>query len=98
MSERATTSRSKRKTPILGLALASALLGLTACQSNNAADGIAFREARFERIQAQNNYEQCVDEAIELDHQARSSQAAATTPIRFLRASRSTPIGSESSG
>jgi hypothetical protein len=77
MSERATTSRSKRKAPFFGLALASALLGLTACQSNNAADGIAFREARFERIQAQRNYEECVDQAIELDHQARSTQAAA---------------------
>ncbi|MBW2275608.1 MAG: hypothetical protein JRG96_20300 [Deltaproteobacteria bacterium] len=84
MSERATTSRSKRKTPVFGLAVASAVLGLTACQSNNAAEGIAFREARFERMQAQQSYEKCVDEAVELDSQARSTRS----PAQYLASAR----------
>jgi hypothetical protein len=62
----------------------SALLGLTACQSNNAAEGIAFREARFERMLAQQNYGNCVDDAIELDHQARSTRS----PAQYLASAR----------
>ena len=43
MSERATTSRSKRKAPVLGLAMASALLGFTACQEARPAGMIVSR-------------------------------------------------------
>lgn len=77
MSARATTSRTRGKATVFGLALASALLGLTACQSNNAAEGIAFREARFQKMQAQQNYEKCVDDALELDRQARTTRSPA---------------------
>lgn len=59
-----------------GLALGAVLLAMSACTTypdNQAAEGIGFREARFQEISAMRDYRQCRDDALELDKQARTA-------------------------
>ena len=69
------------------IALTAALLALGACNMNsqtNQAEGIGFREARFQEISAMREYRACRDEALELDSQARVSGS----PGRHLASAR----------
>ena len=56
------------------LLLGTSLLGLAACQTmtgGNMAEGIGFREARFQEVAAMNSYRDCRADALALDEQAR---------------------------
>lgn len=57
----------------------AALTGLAACASDsagNVADGIGFREARFQEITATREYRECRDQALDMDRKARVSGSA----------------------
>ena len=69
--------------------LGGALLGLAACNMNQAANPLpdtGFREARFEQMQRLQAFRGCRDEALQLDTQARShgSAPAFLTSARVL--------------
>ncbi len=69
------------------LAMAASLVVLTsACmvQTNQAYEGIGYREARFAEISAMRSYRNCRDQALELDKQARKDG----TPSRYLASAR----------
>jgi hypothetical protein len=57
--------------------LSASLLALTGCNTpftaNNPPEGIGFREARYEEITSMRSYRSCLDEALEMDSQARAS-------------------------
>ena len=57
----------------------AALAGLSACASSsggNSADGIGFREARFQEVTALREYRACRDQGFEMDRKARASGSA----------------------
>ena len=62
---------------LVGLALVSATACNTLNGQGNPAEGIGFREARFQEISAMREYRDCRDEALALDEQARISRSAA---------------------
>jgi hypothetical protein len=55
-------------------------IGLSACAATtgggNAADGIGFREARFQEVTAIREYRACRDQGLEMDRKARASGSA----------------------
>ena len=53
-------------------------------QTNQAYEGIGYREARFAEISAMRSYRACRDQALELDTQARKEG----TPSRYLASAR----------
>ena len=67
------TAVPRRMRTIAGVAALTASLLMSACQTNNTivAEGIGFREARFQEISAMENYRRCVDDAMQLDADAR---------------------------
>lgn len=71
-----------------GSAIAAVLFTLGACvldgQTANPAEGIGFREARFQEISAMQQYRQCRDDALALDEQARTTANTG----RYLAAAR----------
>ncbi len=73
------------RSPLLVLALVVAAGGLSACQNTRAAEGIGFRQARFEKMHAQANYRRCVDEAVEIDATARTSGGATAQYLASAR-------------
>lgn len=76
-----------RRRALQGTAVAALLLALGACTSTgstNTAEGIGFREARFEEISAMQDYRKCRDDALELDTQAH----ATGNPGRYLASAR----------
>ncbi len=74
MNERSTRART--------ILLATALAAVSACTTtpNPIAEGIGFRETRFQEVSSMRQYRACRDEALELDRQARASAA----PARYL--------------
>jgi predicted small secreted protein len=89
-NERQTTNprdrmQSWRKSSLLVLALALAAGGLSACQNTRAAEGIGFRQARFEKMHAQTNYRRCVEEAVVIDATARTSGGATAQYVASAR-------------
>ena len=69
------------------LAIVTSLIILvSACmaQTNQAYEGIGYREARFAEISAMRDYRECRDQALELDKQARKNG----TPSRYLASAR----------
>jgi len=67
-----------RRNALLGAGtLCLALVTLTGCQSTKAAEGIGFREARFQKMQSQQAYRTCVADAITLNEEARKSRTSA---------------------
>ena len=66
--------RQRRKRLFAGIAGVTAALLLSACQTtvNPAAEGIGFREARFQEISAMETYRGCVDDAMTLNDDARA--------------------------
>lgn len=76
----------ERNTKSRILPLAALLAALSACTStpNPIAEGIGFRENRFQEVSAMRQYRACRDEALELDRQARTSAA----PARYLASAR----------
>ncbi|NQU70201.1 MAG: hypothetical protein HQ514_06605 [Rhodospirillales bacterium] len=79
MTDKLQISRTSRR-PIQGAFLVAALLGLSACASTggggNSADGIGFREARFQEVTSMRDYRQCRDQGYEMDRKARASGSA----------------------
>jgi len=70
------TTTFARKGALLGVSL----FALSACVMNqqaNPAEGIGFREARFNEINAMREYRSCRDEAIVLDERARATGSSA---------------------
>lgn len=71
--------RSTRR-PVRVAILFVALAGLSACAptggSSNMADGIGFREARFQEVTATREYRGCRDQGFEMDRKARASGSA----------------------
>ncbi len=69
--------RPARQNAVRAITLAAAAVTLGACtlygQPPSDGSGIGFREARFNDISAMREYRACRDEALELDHQARST-------------------------
>jgi hypothetical protein len=51
----------------------SALTILSGCNTMNPAEGIGYRDARFQAISAMQDYRRCRDEALQLDEQARNT-------------------------
>ena len=67
-----TQSNRFRRSPAVGLVGLAAMLALSACQTDmGPAEGIGFREARFQEISAMEGYRTCVDDAVKLDTDAR---------------------------
>ena len=66
----------------LTVLFSSAIALLSACQtvSNQAAEGIGFREARFEEISAMRDWRECRDDAFAFDKQAKSQGS----PAKYL--------------
>jgi hypothetical protein len=61
----------RRHTAFFGIA--GAMLLVSACQTTSGpAEGIGFREARFQEISAMESYRGCVDDAVKLDTDART--------------------------
>ena len=70
MNNKLTTHRLAARTGVFAVAL----LGLAACVTGGdttAYEGIGFREARFNDIEAMRSYRQCRDEGVSLDELAR---------------------------
>jgi hypothetical protein len=68
-----------------GLVLVVATAGLAGCVTDKPSDeGIGYRQARFDQIQAMRDYQACTDQGVELDRQARTSGE----PGRYLAAAR----------
>lgn len=63
--------------PIRAAIVLVALVGLSACVTStggdDSADGIGFREARFQEISAVREYRECRDQGFEMDRKARTS-------------------------
>jgi len=80
--------RQKRHGAARAVTLAAAAMTLGACTlygpPPSDGGGIGFREARFNDISAMREYRACRDEALELDHQARSTGNAG----RYLASAR----------
>lgn len=71
-------TKSRRAAKFLGLLLVAGTLG--ACNTMGTAtpgEGIGYREARFQEIQAVREYRACQEEALQLDAQARANANAA---------------------
>ena len=62
----------------------SILVSACMAQTNQAYEGIGYREARFTEISAMRDYRNCRDQALELDSQARKEG----TPSRYLASAR----------
>jgi hypothetical protein len=74
-----------RHKALAGLAGLTAALLLSACQATtNLSEGIGFREARFQEISAMEGYRGCVDDATQLDADAR----AKVNPAGYLASAR----------
>ena len=75
----------RRFRPLAGLIGLAALVGLSACQTTTGpAEGIGFREARFQEISAMEGYRSCVDDAVKLDADAREK----ASPAGYLASAR----------
>lgn len=71
-----TRSTPVRRGPVAGLLGLGALLALSACQTAmEPAEGIGFREARFQEISAMEGYRGCVEDAMKLDADARAKNS-----------------------
>lgn len=68
-----TSTKKFGRAPFLGMIGVTAALLLSACQTTpGPAEGIGFREARFQEISAMERYRGCVDDATQLDADARA--------------------------
>lgn len=56
---------------------AGGLFALAGCTNPNPAEGIGFREARFNEMTALRDWHTCRDQALDLDHQAHDEASAA---------------------
>lgn len=69
-----------RKLGRIGL-LGAALVSITACNTmygnEQQAEGIGYRQARFEEITAMREYRACTEQALQMDAQARATKSAA---------------------
>lgn len=66
-------AKPRRRAVRAGLIGLSAALLLSACQTTTSpSEGIGFREARFQEISAMEGYRSCVDDAMQLDADARA--------------------------
>ena len=68
-----------RKNVLKAVVLGAAMLALTACNLNQAANPLAdveFREARFEEMQKLQSFRTCRDQALNMDSQARARGAS----------------------
>ncbi len=77
-----------KNTPMAGMKrlgriglLGAALVSISACQTlygnQEQAEGIGYRQARFEEINAMREYRDCSEQALQLDEQARLNKSAA---------------------
>ena len=64
--------KARRRKAFAGLTSLTAALMLSACQTTTSpSEGIGFREARFQEISAMESYRGCIDDAMQLDADAR---------------------------
>lgn len=66
-------AKPRRSLAFVGITSLAAAILLSACQSNTTlSEGIGFRQARFQEISAMESYRGCIDDAMQMDEDARA--------------------------